>query len=216
MAPTKEPCMLYLITPEVIEDVDQYIIDLENIFKSVEIACLQLRLKNIDDEQVLFVGAKIRDVCHAHDVAFIVNDRADLAEALDADAVHIGQGDGSIDEARDIIGFDRDIGVTCHDSMDLAFQAGEAGANYVAFGAYYPSETKATEHQADTELLRVWSAITELPCVAIGGITAENCGELVKAGADFIAVSGAVWNYPGGAVEGAKKLLSAIRAAEST
>ena len=185
-----------------------------DVFKNAHVACLQLRLKNIDDAELLSIGEKLRDVCYANDVAFIVNDRADIAAELDADGVHLGQGDGTIDDARDIVGFDRDIGITCHDSMDFAFQAGEAGASYVAFGAFYPSQTKDTEFQADMELLRVWSAITELPCVAIGGITAENCGELVKAGADFIAVSSAVWQDPGGPVDGAKKILAAIRAAE--
>jgi thiamine-phosphate pyrophosphorylase len=207
--------MLYLITPEVIEDLDAYLETLITMFKEVDIACLQLRLKNIDDEELLKIGSRVRDVCHEHDVAFIVNDRADVAAELDADGVHLGQDDGSIDNARDLVGFDRDVGVTCHDSMDLAFQAGEAGANYVAFGAFYPSKTKDTEYQADMELLRVWSAITELPCVAIGGINAENCGELVKAGADFIAVSSAVWDDVDGPVKGAEKMLSAIRAAEA-
>jgi thiamine-phosphate pyrophosphorylase len=207
--------MLYLITPEVIDDIDAFTNQLGDIFKHVDVACLQLRLKNIDDDQLLNFGVKVRDLCHANDVAFIVNDRADIAVQLDADGVHLGQGDGSIDDARDMIGFDRDIGITCHDSMDLAFQAGEAGANYIAFGAFYPSKTKDTGYQADMELLRVWSAITELPCVAIGGITAENCGDLVKAGADFIAVSGAVWNDPEGPAKGAHKILASIRAAET-
>jgi thiamine-phosphate pyrophosphorylase len=214
MAEKTESCMLYLITPEVIDDVKLFVVTLEQMFQEVDIACLQLRLKNVDDDQLKSIGTKVRDVCHKNEVAFIVNDRADIAAELDADGVHLGQDDGTIEDARDLIGFDRDVGITCHDSMDLAFQAGEAGANYVAFGAFYPSGTKTTEYEADMELLRIWSAITELPCVAIGGITADNCGDLVKAGADFIAVSGAVWNEPEGPIQGAKKILSAIRVAE--
>jgi len=127
-------------------------------------------------------------------VAFIVNDDVALARRLKADGVHLGQGDGDPREAREELGRDVQIGVTCHDSRHLAMEAGEAGADYVAFGAFFPSGTKETEHRAEIELLEFWQGLFEIPCVAIGGITPENCSPLIEAGADFLAVSGAVWN----------------------
>jgi thiamine-phosphate pyrophosphorylase len=127
-------------------------------------------------------------------VAFIVNDSISLAKRLGADGVHLGQEDGSVAEARDRLGRDAQIGVTCHASRHLAMDAGEAGADYVAFGAFHPTTTKQVEHHAEPEVLAWWQSIFEIPCVAIGGITPDNCRELADAGADFLAVSGAVWN----------------------
>ena len=139
------------------------------------------------------LGAPLRALCAAHDTAFIVNDSIAIAAALNADGVHLGQGDGDPREARRVLGPEAQIGVTCHDSRHLAMDAAEAGADYVAFGAFYPTTTKEVHHQADLALLGWWSTIFELPCVAIGGITADNAAPLIAAGADFIAVSGAVW-----------------------
>ena len=133
-------------------------------------------------------------ICAARDVAFIVNDDVRLARRLNADGVHLGQGDGNPREAREELGREAQIGVTCHASRHLAMEAGEAGADYVAFGAFFPSTTKQSEHRAELELLQWWSQLFEIPCVAIGGITPENCAPLIAAGADFLAVSGAVWN----------------------
>ena len=123
-----------------------------------------------------------------------MNDSIALAKRLKADGVHLGQGDGEPSEARQELGREAQIGVTCHASKHLAMEAGEAGADYVAFGAFFPSTTKETQHTADLELVEWWSHLFEIPSVAIGGITPENCAALAKAGADFLAVSGAVWN----------------------
>jgi len=136
----------------------------------------------------------LQAICAARDVAFIVNDDVRLARRLNADGVHLGQGDGNPREAREELGREAQIGVTCHASRHLAMEAGEAGADYVAFGAFFPSTTKQSEHRAELELLQWWSQLFEIPCVAIGGITPENCAPLIAAGADFLAVSGAVWN----------------------
>ena len=133
-------------------------------------------------------------VCGDRDVAFIVNDSISLAKRIGADGVHLGQSDGDPAEARQRLGREAQIGVTCHASRHLAMEAGEAGADYVAFGAFFPTTTKKVEHRAEPEILSWWQSLFELPCVAIGGITPANCGPLVKAGADFLAVSAAVWN----------------------
>ena len=106
----------------------------------------------------------------------------------------MGQGDGDVRDARRELGADAQIGVTCHDSRHLAMTAGEQGADYVAFGAFFDSTTKDAGHRASIELIEFWAGLFEIPCVAIGGITPDNCGKIVAAGADFIAVSGAVWN----------------------
>jgi thiamine-phosphate pyrophosphorylase len=140
--------------------------------------------------------------------AFIVNDRPDLAAKLDADGVHVGQDDASYAEARRIMGKDRIVGVTCHDSRDLAYEAAEAGADYVAFGAFFPTQTKEPKTRADIELLEIWQETMETPCVAIGGIMVENAEPLVRAGADFLAVSAGVWAYP----EGAARAVAAFNA----
>ena len=132
-------------------------------------------------------------VCADAGCAFIVNDSVALAKRLGADGVHLGQQDGAVREARERLGREAQVGVTCHASRHLAMEAGEAGADYVAFGAFFPSPTKSSEHRPEPELLAWWSALFELPCVAIGGITPENCVPLVEAGADFLAVSHAVW-----------------------
>ena len=138
-------------------------------------------------------------ITQKHDVAFILNDRPDLAAELGCDGVHVGQEDTSYDEARRLLGARAIIGVTCHDSRHLAMAAAEAGADYVAFGAFFPTSTKTPAFSARPDLLKWWSDIMEAPCVAIGGITVENCKTLVSAGADFLAVSAGVWSHPVGA-----------------
>ena len=163
-----------------------------------DVACLQLRLKEAPDDAIRAAAKILMPICRAHDVAFLVNDRPDLAAALDADGVHIGQSDASYAEARRIVGADRIVGVTCHDSRHLAIDAAEAGADYVAFGAFYPTATKERKFAPEPELLEWWSEIMTVPCVAIGGIKVENCAPLVEAGADFLAVVTGVWDYPGG------------------
>jgi len=183
---------------------------LEQACSGGDVACLQLRLKGAPDEEVLAAAAALSPVCARHDVALIINDRPDLALKAGADGVHVGQEDAPYAEARALLGRDRIVGVTCHASRHLAIEAAEAGADYVAFGAFFPSATKEAKSTADPELLRWWSEIMTVPSVAIGGITVENCAALVEAGADFLAVVGGVWDYPKGPAEAVKDFNAAI------
>jgi thiamine-phosphate pyrophosphorylase len=190
--PRRPPCQLYLISPP---RIDAGFADrLDAVLATGLVAAFQLRVKDRPDEEVIALGAPLRVVCAAHDTAFIVNDSAAIAKALDADGVHLGQSDGDPREARRLLGPEAQIGVTCHASRHLAMEAGEAGADYVAFGAFYPTSTKDVQHHAEPSILGWWTTLFELPCVAIGGITADNAAPLIAAGADFIAVSGAIWN----------------------
>ena len=154
----------------------------------------QFRVKGIDQHEAARLAEPLQEICAAHEVAFIVNDDVALAKRLNADGVHLGQGDGDPRDARDQLGREAQIGVTCHASKHLAMEAGEAGADYVAFGAFFDSTTKASEHRPEPEILEWWSQLFEIPCVAIGGVTPDNCKPLIAAGADFLAVSGSVWN----------------------
>jgi thiamine-phosphate pyrophosphorylase len=189
---------LYLITPPAF-DPDIFAKDLKDALAGGDVACLQLRLKEVDDDAVRRATAILKPIAQAHDVAFILNDRPDLAAELGCDGAHVGEEDMPYAAARRLLGSDRIVGVTCGNSRDRAITAAEAGADYVAFGAFFPSMTKtATKFRADPEVLRDWSETTVVPCCAIGGITQENCGPLVEAGADFLAVIGAIWSYPEG------------------
>lgn len=201
---------IYLITPPAIADIGAFTRTLDDVFSATPIACLQLRLKDVSDEDVLISAGALLPIARRHDVAFLVNDRPDLALKAGADGVHVGQQDASYAEARKVLGPDRTIGVTCHDSYHLAMEAGEAGADYVAFGAFFRTRTKEAPARADISLIEDWSAMTTIPCVAIGGIAPENCAPLVRAGADFLAVSGAVWNAPEGPAAAAARLAAAI------
>jgi thiamine-phosphate pyrophosphorylase len=158
------------------------------------VAAFQLRVKGIDQHALARLAEPLQAICAEREVAFIVNDDMGLAKRIGADGVHLGQEDGDPREARALLGPAAQIGVTCHDSRHLAMEAGEAGADYVAFGAFFPSTTKEAKHRPEPDILGWWATLFELPCVAIGGITPTNGGKLVKAGADFLAVSGAVWN----------------------
>ena len=184
-------CQLYLISPP--EIGPDFADTLRAAFDGGSVAAFQLRLKGMDEHEIVRLAEPLQRLCAERDVAFIVNDSIALAKRLGADGVHLGQGDGDPREARRILGPSAQIGVTCHDSRHLAMEAGEAGADYVAFGAFFPTTTKAVEHHAEPDILTWWSAIMEIPCVAIGGITPENARPLVDAGADFIAVCQAVW-----------------------
>lgn len=186
------PTLLYLISPL---DVSGTFPDrLARALDAGPVAAFQFRVKDVDQHEAARLAEPLQAICASRGVAFIVNDSIALAKRLGADGVHLGQDDGTIQEARDALGQDGQIGVTCHDSRHMAMEAGEGGADYVAFGAFFPTATKETSHVAGLDLLEWWQAIFEIPCVAIGGVTPENCGPLVKAGADFLAVSGAVWN----------------------
>ena len=157
-----------------------------------------MRLKDVDDDTIRRATRILQPIAQARGVAFIMNDRPDLAAELDCDGVHVGEEDAPYAEARRLMGTDRIVGVTCGDSRHRAVVAAEAGADYVAFGAFFPSGTKLAKHRANPQILRDWSETTVVPCVAIGGITQENCGPLVEAGADFLSVIGAIWSYPRG------------------
>ncbi|HSX56501.1 MAG TPA: thiamine phosphate synthase [Sphingomonas sp.] len=188
----RPPCQLYLISPL---DVSGGFADrLARALDAGEVAAFQFRLKDVDQHEAARLAEPLRRVCADRDVAFIVNDSVSLAKRVGADGVHLGQGDGDPREARSILGPAAQIGVTCHDSRHLAMEAGEAGADYVAFGAFFPTTTKETTHRPDPSILSWWATVFEIPCVAIGGITPDNAAPLVAAGADFLAVSGAVWN----------------------
>ena len=204
-APT---CQLYLISP--LDVGGDFPGQLAEALDAGPVAAFQFRVKGLDQHEAARLAEPLQAICAAHDVAFIVNDDVALAKRLDADGVHLGQGDGDPREARRILGPDAQIGVTCHASRHLAMEAGEAGADYVAFGAFFPTTTKAVEHQAYPEILEWWQGMFELPCVAIGGITVDNAPALIEAGADFLAVSGGVWAYaegPGAAVRAFASLL---------
>ena len=187
----RPPCQLYLISPL---DVGGAFPDrLARALDAGPVAAFQFRVKGIDQHEAARLAEPLQRICADRDVAFIVNDSIALAKRLGADGVHLGQEDGDPREARSELGPDAQIGVTCHDSRHLAMEAGDAGADYVAFGAFYPTATKEVKHRAEPVLLSWWSTLFELPCVAIGGITPANAAPLVAAGADFLAVSGAVW-----------------------
>ncbi|MEO0908012.1 MAG: thiamine phosphate synthase [Pseudomonadota bacterium] len=187
---------LYLISPlEVGGDFPQRLERALGAGKGL-VTAFQYRVKGLDQHEAARLAAPLQDICAAHDVAFIVNDSVPLAKRLKADGVHLGQDDGDPKQAREALGRDAQIGVTCHASMHLAMEAGEAGADYVAFGAFFESTTKdkGDAERPTIDMIERWVQLFEIPLVAIGGITPENCGPLVEAGADFLAVSGAVWN----------------------
>ena len=202
-------CQLYLISPERIDDgfADQ----LAAAIDGGSVAAFQLRLKGIDDHAIARLAEPLQKICADREIAFIVNDSVGLAKRLGADGVHLGQEDGDAREARSILGPNVQIGVTCHDSRHLAMEAGEAGADYVAFGAFFPTATKETTHRPDPSILSWWTALFELPCVAIGGITADNAAPLVAAGADFLAVCGAIWNGEGGPAAAVRAFETVLR-----
>ena len=187
-----EPCRLYLISPQ---DVGGSFPDrLKSVADSESVAAFQLRVKDVTEHQLARLAEPLQRICADAGVAFIVNDSVQLARRLGADGVHLGQQDGDIREARALLGPQAQIGVTCHDSRHLAMDAGEAGADYVAFGAFYPTTTKPSAYRPDPAILSWWSSLFEIPCVAIGGINPENAKPLIDAGADFLAVCQAVWS----------------------
>ena len=204
-------CRLYLVTPTTAGA--GFADALASALDAGDVAAVQLRLKDTADDAWRRAIEALRPVAQSRGVAFLLNDRADLAAATGCDGAHVGQEDIPATEARRMLGPDRTLGVTCHDSRDLAMRAGEAGADYVAFGALFPTSTKAAPTRAETDLLAWWSELIELPCVAIGGITAANCAPLVRAGADFLAVVGAVWAHADGPAAGVRAMNAAIAAA---
>ena len=191
---------LYLISPPVF-NLDDFAGQLEEALAGGPVASLQLRMKDAADEEIIKAAEVLMPICHARDVAFILNDHVNIAKKIGADGVHLGQSDMNYSDARAILGPDRAIGMTCKDSRHLSMIAAEQGADYVAFGAFFPSQTKKNTSPADKEILSWWVELFEVPCVAIGGITVENARELIDTGVDFLAVSGGVWHHKKGPKE---------------
>ena len=207
-------CRLYLITPPRLDDLAGFGRSLGEAMNGGDVGAVQLRLKDVPDDIVEAAVYALKPIVAGHGAPLILNDRPDLAARLDCDGVHIGQDDGSYADARRLVGQDRIVGVTCHDSRHLAMEASEAGADYVAFGAFFPTSTKDAPTRCELETLTIWQETMQTPCVAIGGITPDNCRPLIQAGADFLAVSGAVWSHPQGPGAAVKAFLAAI--AEAT
>ena len=191
-------CRLYLLTPSALPDLAHFAKTFAATLDAGDVACVQLRLKDVSDDEIRRACDALRPIAQDRDVAFLMNDCPNLAHELGCDGVHIGQEDTTYAEARRIVGADAIVGVTCHDSRDLAMRAGEAGADYVAFGAFYPTATKIPKSTAEPEILAWWSELFTVPCVAIGGITIDNASSLIAAGTDFLAVCGGVWDHPQG------------------
>ena len=205
-------CRLYLITPPRLEP-DAFAPILAAALDAGDVACVQLRLKHVDDDAIRRAAERLRPIVQDRDVALVMNDRPDLAVETGCDGVHVGQEDMSVKAARRLIGADGIVGATCHDSRHLAMVAAEDGADYVAFGAFFPTTTKEPKGHPSPEILRWWCGLMTVPCAAIGGITVDNCATLVAAGADFVAVVTGVWNHPDGAAAAVKAYDRAIAAA---
>lgn len=213
--PAAPDCRLYLISPPRIADLPAFVTALEAALSAGDVAALQVRLKDVPDSEIAAAVRAIAPVCVAHETALILNDRPDLAASLGCDGVHVGQDDMSYRDARKVMGPNAMIGVTCHDSRHLAMEAAEAGADYVAFGAFFATATKEAPTQAEPDVLSIWQETMQTPCVAIGGITPDNCAVLVQAGADFLAVSASVWGHPQGPGAAVKAFHAAIARAQS-
>jgi len=205
-------CRLYLITPPRLDDLAGFGRSLAHALDAGDVAALQIRLKDVDDMVIAAAVDALSPIAAARDVAVILNDRPDLAARLGCDGVHVGQDDAPYAEARRLMGRDRIVGVTCHDSRHLAMEAAEAGADYVAFGAIFPTGTKDAKTRCELENLSIWQETMETPCVAIGGITVATAREVARAGADFVAVSAGVWSFGEGPAAAVKALNAEIEA----
>jgi thiamine-phosphate pyrophosphorylase len=204
----RPPCQLYLISP--LDVGGDFPGRLERALDGGPVAAFQFRVKGIDQHEAARLAEPLQRLCEAREVAFIVNDDMALARRLGADGVHLGQGDGDPREARALLGPSAQIGVTCHDSRHLAMEAGDAGVDYVAFGAFFPTTTKETRHRPDPAILSWWSRLFEIPCVAIGGITPGNGRVLIDAGADFLAVCSAIWGHAQGPEAAVREFVSLL------
>lgn len=209
----RAPTQLYLITPPRLDDIDGFADRLAEALDAGPVACLQIRLKDSDDDTVRRATERLLPVAHAREVPVLMNDSARLALETGCDGVHVGQEDTPYAEARRLLGGAAMIGVTCHASRHLAMAAAEAGADYVAFGAFFATDTKDAKTRAPLDILTWWQDIALIPAVAIGGITPGNCGPLVAAGADFLAVVGSVWNHPDGPAAAVKAFERAMAGA---
>jgi thiamine-phosphate pyrophosphorylase len=214
MAMATPGCRLYLVTPASLDPL-RFRDALTQALDAGDVACLQLRLKDAGDDEIRRACDILLPIAQRRGVAFLLNDRPDLAMKAGCDGVHVGQQDAPYEEARRMLGADRIVGVTCHDSRHLAIEAAEAGADYVAFGAFFPTKTKPSHYRPSPDLLAWWAEIMTVPTVAIGGITPENCAPLVAAGADFLAVVSAVWDHADGPGAAVREFNRAIAAAEA-
>jgi len=210
------PCRLYLITPPRLDDLAGFGRALAHALDAGDVAALQIRLKDAPDDVIAAAVDVLSPIAQARDVAVILNDRPDLAARLGCDGVHIGQDDAPYAEARRLVGPDRMVGVTCHDSRHLAMEAAEAGADYVAFGAFFPTTTKDAATHAEPDLLTIWQETMQVPCVAIGGITVGTAAALAAAGADFVAVCAGVWSYGEGPAAAVKAFNAELAAGAAT
>jgi len=187
---------LYLLTPPRIDA--SFAARLEVTLKMGIVSVLQVRLKEHDQAEILKLAPPLINIAHREGVTVIMNDAPDLAARLDCDGVHIGQQDASVEAARASVGPMAIVGVTCHNSRHLAMQAGECGADYVAFGAFFDTVTKSSTTRAGLDILSWWTELFEIPCVAIGGITVDTAPAVIEAGADYIVVCDGVWSHPDG------------------
>lgn len=199
-------CQIYLLTPPSIPDMDTFLTTLEAALSAAPVACLQIRLKDLEDSAIIQAGKAIVPLCHQYGVDVLLNDRPDLVDAIGADGAHIGQDDMDYFSSRELLGGDAIIGVTCHNAKSLAFEAAEAGADYVAFGAFFDTSTKDPKTRAELEILQWWQEAVVIPSVAIGGITVDNAKHVIEAGADFIAVCSGVWDYKDGPAKAVSRL----------
>ncbi len=203
-------CQIYAITPPVIENEAAFLKKLDKALgaapKNQPVACLQIRLKNLKETALIQLGRSITHIAHKHQTLVLMNDDPAIAKKIGADGAHIGQDDMDYFSSRQLLGKDAIIGVTCHNSKELAFRAANEGADYVAFGAFYETQTKAAKTRADLEILKWWNENIEIPCVAIGGINLSNAQEIISAGADFIALSSGIWDHPQGPEKAIKAL----------
>jgi len=200
---------IYLITPPKIDE-NFFFTSLENVLSTKIVSCLQIRLKNVEDKNIIEICKMVRPICDNYKIPLIINDRLDLVKKCDADGVHLGQEDGSIKDARKYLGSNFIIGASCYNSKHIAMEAAENGADYVAFGAFFESKTKVPKVKVKKNIIEDWNFISNIPCVAIGGITPTNCKDLIKAGADHLAVIGSIWNSdksPEKAIMDFKKIL---------
>lgn len=206
-----DQCQIYLLTPPVIEDVPAFCETLKKTLAAAPVACLQIRLKDLENSALVQAGTAITEICHAAGVEVILNDRPDLVADIGADGAHIGQEDMDYFSSREVLGGDAILGVTCHNSKELAFAAAKAGADYVAFGAFFETPTKTPPNgrempRAELEILSWWHEAVEIPSVAIGGINVDNAEAVIAAGADFIAVCSGVWSHPDGPAAAVSRL----------
>lgn len=205
-SPFQNNCQIYLLTPLKIDDLDVFASTFEAVISAAPVACLQIRLKDTPNDDIEKIVEKLIPIARVQGTLILINDNVELAVKCDVDGVHLGQQDMKINLAKELLSDDAILGITCHNSKDLAFEAGISGADYVAFGSFFKSETKLGTSPADLELLTWWNETMEIPCVAIGGITTVNARQVIEAGANYIAVSSGVWDHKDGPVEAVKQL----------